>query len=1048
MSQSFPSDVPCASTRSISQPTLCLGFRFGPKQLLNVALATIVAGSFFSAAISSANAALLTANERDALATATNPLTAGKARVKRDPVDAVTPSFLRGSRITPEVLDLPGTFVVKFRDSARVRANSALSINGFAPTSAHALVSTSGEDIEDAINTIAAFGGTVRQWINLPAERIEALRERARQHSGFESADLASMIIVEGVSESNFFAAARAMNELEVVEYVSIVRRQSSQQCGDPESNQFCNVPSPQCSSNPSQQPGGTSVPRQDCNPDPGGEDALYGCQDVTCCAQVSEIDPTCNEDVQSGWDYICAGIANLICANGNPPPPATPRPYDACFFSATGLGNINPIFFELYDSLQAGECFVPHGGKGCNQPVCCNDVCSFDPGCCYDTWDLTCATTAASGSFASCTALTTPQDAPTPDFTPQVTQAGVQGFQFYRQSRNRAANLVPVAGVPGKVWAGASLVSNFNGMLGYTGNGFGLEDLNLFQNFMWENYQGGVPGANPFVNGNGVNIAVVDTAAFIGHEEFILSGPASDAAQPWAGPLLTTPQVIIEEGPTQILANDVTLNVSHGTNVLGVIAAADNGFGITGMAHGAQTYFYPSVSVEEGYRGQTAVLKALEELDGGDIICLPWGLAAGAPSVQQFQPLTADAAFAQILALATGLGIMPVLSAGNSGGEIEGTGIAPDVTIVGACTPGNLVEGTLAGGARLAEIDALIGCEANLNSVVVEPARVLSSNFTAEDPQTADQIVHVMGWGRDVMTTGSSVFPNISVAPDAEVRLWIGTNGAPPSNGPGNLQVNRLREYTQNFGGTSAAAAMIAAVAANIQGAAKQFYGLPLAPAQVRNLMRFGNNFDQCPVPAGQIGSYPNLAALGPAILTTDFWDGNQTNMIVHTGGQLIGYAWNNFQIRALDQNYLRLVAQRRNAGQTVAGLTYLTTGLTTDVQATVEVDLLSPTEEVENIGVSAVSRATRNFVLMGLFVKNFDTGRYEMLGVDFINPVPNLYGFDLPDLGNYSPYIKSGTNEIEARVWTVGLGAVGRHQVWHDLIEVRYNQPFNPLP
>jgi hypothetical protein len=55
----------------------------------------------------------------------------------------------------------------------------------------------------------------------------------------------------------------------------------------------------------------------------------------------------------------------------------------DACFFSATGLGNINPIFFELYDSLQAGECFVPHGGKGCNQPVCCNDVCSFDPGCC-----------------------------------------------------------------------------------------------------------------------------------------------------------------------------------------------------------------------------------------------------------------------------------------------------------------------------------------------------------------------------------------------------------------------------------------------------------------------------------------------------------------------------------------------------------------------------------------------------------------------------------------------------------------------------------------
>jgi len=1045
LQSTMPQSLPAVSNDS-SRTTASTGRLFGPKSLLNAALATIIASQLLVDA-HAADAAR--ANLHSSVGAQAGGSTAGKVRAKRDPVDAVTPAFLRGAKITPDVLDLPGTFVVKFRDSARVRAESNRTISGFEPTSAHALVSLGGEDIEDAVNTIAAFGGTVRQWINVPEARLEALRQRAREHSGFESADLASMILVEGVSDSNLFSAARAINALDEVEYVSILRWQFSQQCGDPSSNLFCNVPSPQCSSNPSQQPGSNPVQRSDCNPDPGGENSLFGCQDGTCCALVSEIDPTCNEDVGSGWDYICAGIANLICASGNPPPPAAPRLYDPCFFSATGLGNINPVFFDLFDSLQAGDCFVPHGGKGCDQPVCCNDICLFDPGCCYDVWDLTCATLAASGSFSSCTSLTTPQDAPTPDFTPQVTQTGIQGFQFYTQSRNRAANLVPIAGVPGKVWSGASLVSNFNGMLGYTGNGFGIADLNNFQNFMWENYQGGVPGTNPFVNGNEVNIAVVDTAAFIGHEDFILSGPASDPAQPWAGPLLATPQVIIEEGVTQILANDVTLNVSHGTNVLGVIAAANNGFGITGLAHGAQTFFYPSVSVEEGYRGQTAVVKALEELDGGDIICLPWGLTAGAPSVAQFQPLSSDAAFSQILALATGLGIMPVLAAGNSGGEIDGLGIAPDVTIVGACTPGNLVEGTLAGGARLAPINQLVGCEANLNSVVIEPARLLTSNFTAEEPETQDDFVHVMAWGQDVMTTGSSVFPNISVSPDAELRLWLGTNGAPPpTNGPANLQVNRLREYTQDFGGTSAAAAMIAAVAANIQGAAKQFYGLPLTPAQVRDLMRFGNNFDQCDAPLGRIGGYPNLAALGPAILTTDFWDGNQTNMIVHTGSQLIGYAWNNFQIRAADQNYLRIAAQRRDAGTTVAGLSYLTTGFTTDVQATVEVDLLSPQSEVESIGVSTISRATRNFVLIGMFVKNYETGRYEMLGIDFITPVPNLYGFDLPDLGNYTPYIQPGTNNIETRVWTCGLGAVGRHQVWHDLIEVRYNQPFIPLP
>jgi len=101
-----------------------------------------------------------------------------------------------------------------------------------------------------------------------------------------------------------------------------------------------------------------------------------------------------------------------------------------------------------------------------------------------------------------------------------------------------------------------------------------------------------------------------------------------------------------------------------------------------------------------------------------------------------------------------------------------------------------------------------------------------------------------------------------------------------------------------------------------------------------------------------------------------------------------------------------------------------------------------------VNSVGIRLVSRASRNFVMAGVFVKNWRRGRYEYFGAQFLTTNTATYTFPMPALADYSPYINEQTNQIEMRVWTVGLGNTGRHIVDHDLIDIVVNQPLNPVP
>jgi len=87
------------------------------------------------------------------------------------------------------------------------------------------------------------------------------------------------------------------------------------------------------------------------------------GCEVSECCDAVCQLDPFCCE---VAWDESCAANAAVTCA----PPCGGPNAENCFQANTTGSG-------------------------GCENPICCDIVCSLDPMCCTNDWDAACATLA-----------------------------------------------------------------------------------------------------------------------------------------------------------------------------------------------------------------------------------------------------------------------------------------------------------------------------------------------------------------------------------------------------------------------------------------------------------------------------------------------------------------------------------------------------------------------------------------------------------------------------------------------------------------------------
>ena len=1019
-----------------------------------------------------------------------------------------------------------GKLGVKFRDELKVRADriSSTTVRG-----------ANGKPIREVTEILSGFGGTVRQALRRTPEELRALEMRAERISKMAQADLAGIVYVD-VQPEKLVDAARALNDLDIVEWVEIERimipdgggtnRAEQDGCGANGpgdgtgiTNCYTTSPDSRCS---------TLGGGQGCNdvnactaPDGSLPACRYGCNNTNCCETVAALIPGCNDgEGTQGWDAVCATYANILCTStvydaspaiqgggGSAVSIPSTYKYDPCFAMrgpinplpspdvlvygivetpipaptvtsqlltyatdpTTGAfitGSLVPVVYPTLQPSDEGRapldvaqqalpdpslegaylafssgCFVEHTFGGCNQVSCCVYVCRNDPSCCVIEWDLNCvaqAQNAPDGTLrdSPCTGQSLPTDVfPPGGQTPLLTAGNrenldgtpgnARGYQTYTVGDavlgpfdTLPATAPPALTYPlqaptvnATAFPGDAERRNTKSNLGtlaainsgYRGGGLDLQGYEvLLQQLNINPAQQG--------RGQGVEVAVIEHAAYVNHEDLINV-------------------VVPEPNQTQVLVVSPPLDPNHGTAVLGVIGAERNNIGVTGIADGADLSFYPIVSREEGARLENAYTNALIALQEGDVINMSIGSGGGNTVVAS--PLMFD-----LVTTGTNAGITTVISAGNDAVPVitspGGAGGDSGAVIVGACWPGFQVGQLTTDVSIPGPFPGNAYCRLNF------------SNFTSTDNNTGN--VTLSGWGTGVTSTGYG-------------DLFNGTNS---SDDP--LEVNRLRTYTSVFNGTSSAAPIISGWCARLQSFSIAWFGAPLPPQVLRTAISTQANIhQQCGIDyaSPQMPGYPEdgdpnvgdidlqvngaiVAPIGgfPRATNTVSWIVSNT-----FGGTPVAYdiicgtyeGGSNFSLRQLDGNALRIGAVRRRAGSRGNGygpdLFYPLGGGTTDLQ--LKVSSLGSTQNVTSIGLATNSSVSWNLpVLEVVYFYNHRLNRWMASGSSSLSPVGGGGAFTIP--GSISDYILSnstGGSQAYARVYTCGLTNSG-YSVLHDFL------------
>ncbi len=244
-----------------------------------------------------------------------------------------------------------------------------------------------------------------------------------------------------------------------------------------------------------------------------------------------------------------------------------------------------------------------------------------------------------------------------------------------------------------------------------------------------------------------------------------------------------------------------------HGTAVLGIIGACNNGFGMTGMV--------PDVTLKMcDFDSELTWAANIQEADvwlvAGEVMLLEihiLGPDSGLTCVcncaqHEYVPVEWDLASFLAIQTATANGIIVVEAGGNGSMNL-------DSAIYGgwfnpANDSGAILVGAGAPGTHAPE------CWTNSGSRI-----------------------NVHGWGSQIYTMGY-------------FDLWWGA-------------LDCTQDYTATFGGTSGASPMIVSAAASLQGIAKAKYGVTLSAAQMRALLPAGGTPQGAPT-TRNIGPMPDL--------------------------------------------------------------------------------------------------------------------------------------------------------------------------------------------
>ncbi len=260
--------------------------------------------------------------------------------------------------------------------------------------------------------------------------------------------------------------------------------------------------------------------------------------------------------------------------------------------------------------------------------------------------------------------------------------------------------------------------------------------------------------------------------------------------------------------------------NIDHGTAVLGILNARNDGIGTTGIAYNS-TIFVAARRTAAGYDPAAAITRMTAVLREGDIMILemqadgPLDAVDGMGAATDLVPIEWESASYDAIRLAVGMGIVVVAAAGNGNQNLDdpifNTGHAP---FLAANDSGAIIVG--AGGVP--------------GGSDTDRARLGFTSYGST--------VDLQGWGENVVTTGYG-----------DRYLADGMNSF----------------YTATFNGTSSATPTVAGACAVLQAHYKiTNFGAVLSPLEMREILRATGS----PQVAGanpvtqNIGPRPNLRA------------------------------------------------------------------------------------------------------------------------------------------------------------------------------------------
>jgi hypothetical protein len=123
--------------------------------------------------------------------------------------------------------------------------------------------------------------------------------------------------------------------------------------------------------------------------------------------------------------------------------------------------------------------------------------------------------------------------------------------------------------------------------------------------------------------------------------------------------------QIIPEPGQTP---DEAETDLQHGTAVAGTIIAPDNGYGVTGIAKGNTLAVYSTETIEDGFRGAEAVATAFADAGPGEIVLLE--MQGEEPITGRYGPVELDQTYWMLTRVAADAGVVVVAAAGN--GELD----------------------------------------------------------------------------------------------------------------------------------------------------------------------------------------------------------------------------------------------------------------------------------------------------------------------------------------------------------------------------------------